>query len=92
MARYLILLSVNPRYFCYFTANYVHRALFNNGIKDKDLDYWMIFPREAYFTLNPKRPMPSDLQEEIASLNYRHTVAKRREIQDRYGKQYYDEK
>jgi hypothetical protein len=83
-ARYLILVSVNPHYFDYTTENHVHRALWNNGIKDKDLDYWMTFPREAYFAPNPKHPIPKDLQEEIASLNYPHTETKRREIQDHY--------
>jgi hypothetical protein len=86
MARYLILVSINPRYFCFTTENHVHRALFNNNINDKALKYWMMFGREAYFTPNPKHPMPKDLQEEIASLNYADTITKRQEIQDRYEK------
>lgn len=74
MARYLVLVSVHPHYFDYVTANHVRRALFNNGIKDNALDYWMTFPCEAYFTANPKYPMPKDLQDEIASLNYAGSV------------------
>jgi hypothetical protein len=70
MARYLMLLKVNLRYFDYATENHVHRALWNNGINDEDIKYWMTFPREAYFGSDPKYPMPKDLQEEIASLNY----------------------
>lgn len=68
-ARYLILLNENERYFDYVTENHVHRALWNNGIDDKALDYWMT-SREAYFIPNPKYPMPKDLEEELDSLDY----------------------
>ena len=68
MARYLILVEANCRYFNYVTENHVHRALFNNGIDDKDISYWMMFPRQAYFESDPKYPMPKDLEDEIVSL------------------------
>jgi hypothetical protein len=84
MTRYLILVSVNPRYFDFVTENHVHRTLFNNGIKDKDLNYWMMWSREAYFAPNPKHAIPKDLEEEITSLKYPHTETKRHEIQERY--------
>ena len=68
MARYLILVEASRRYFDYATENHVHRALFNNGINDEDISYWMTFPRQAYFGSDPRYPMPKDLEDEIVSL------------------------
>ena len=69
MARYLVLLEADRYFFDFTTENEVHRTLFaSSSVKKEDIDHWMMFPSEAYFGLEPRYPIPKDLEEEIASL------------------------
>lgn len=65
LARYIVLCQENPDFFDFVAENHLHRALFNNGIKDSDLDYWCMSPREYSQT---DRQVPSTLQSEINSV------------------------